>query len=718
MLILVLGLKLFIDDMLKKLLKIFPVILWLFTVPVFSQGITPYELNEIKFEGNSMISDGELEQIIFSRESPNWFYQFLDNLGLGESAVYFDSLLVPSDLQALRSFYLDQGFFESEISANYNIIDDSTSAELIFTINEDEPVLLESFDVMGLRELDPNISDRVFTEIISVDSTDRFTRQLVESNLNSVLTFLRDHGYALVSNTTPDILVDTMRNRASVKIFLDHGRRYRFDDVRVQKAGEGKELIEDELIREIVGIERMDFYSSYDIRRAQVRLYRTNLFTSAVVNGVIADTSEDFMPLNISTSVGLLNEIAPEIIVNNEDNAFNLGLGVNYSRKNFIGDARLFQISTSAASESITEFITDFSINDTSLYGYSDARIALEQPYLFGRPINSRIETYVTLQKRRDEYNALLFGAKLSLNFELPRRTYFSGFRISLDWIRSKYVYSDGYLVDGVSVLLRKLGIPEDQVESTAEEFVDNSIDDKFTQNTNTILGFNLSANKSNNVLFPTTGYTLNALLEDGNSIAYLVGKTGIADFDAPLYIKTTLTGSIYFPVFDDENSTLAMKLKVGNIFTYQGNQGDIPINQRLYAGGSNSVRGWRTRTLVPALQFSTFSLDDITDIIRGLSPGGFFLLEGTVETRNRLFGKFGSALFVDFGNVWNSYSDFRYDKVAIAAGMGIRYYSEFAPLRIDFGFKVFDPEDTRSFFNKITLKETFEFHLGIGEAF
>lgn len=716
--ILVLGLKLFIDDMLKKLLKIFPVILWLFTVPVFSQGITPYELNEIKFEGNSMISDGELEQIIFSRESPNWFYQFLDNLGLGESAVYFDSLLVPSDLQALRSFYLDQGFFESEISANYNIIDDSTSAELIFTINEDEPVLLESFDVMGLRELDPNISDRVFTEIISVDSTDRFTRQLVESNLNSVLTFLRDHGYALVSNTTPDILVDTMRNRASVKIFLDHGRRYRFDDVRVQKAGEGKELIEDELIREIVGIERMDFYSSYDIRRAQVRLYRTNLFTSAVVNGVIADTSEDFMPLNISTSVGLLNEIAPEIIVNNEDNAFNLGLGVNYSRKNFIGDARLFQISTSAASESITEFITDFSINDTSLYGYSDARIALEQPYLFGRPINSRIETYVTLQKRRDEYNALLFGAKLSLNFELPRRTYFSGFRISLDWIRSKYVYSDGYLVDGVSVLLRKLGIPEDQVESTAEEFVDNSIDDKFTQNTNTILGFNLSANKSNNVLFPTTGYTLNALLEDGNSIAYLVGKTGIADFDAPLYIKTTLTGSIYFPVFDDENSTLAMKLKVGNIFTYQGNQGDIPINQRLYAGGSNSVRGWRTRTLVPALQFSTFSLDDITDIIRGLSPGGFFLLEGTVETRNRLFGKFGSALFVDFGNVWNSYSDFRYDKVAIAAGMGIRYYSEFAPLRIDFGFKVFDPEDTRSFFNKITLKETFEFHLGIGEAF
>lgn len=710
--------KLSTEIMNKKLLKIFQVAICLFAIPLYSQSITPYELETIKFEGNSKISDGELEQVIFSQESPNWFYQFLDNLGLGESAVYFDSLLVPSDLQALRSFYLDQGFFESEISATYNIINDSSDVELVFNISEDEPVLLESFDVMGLGELDPNISDRIFTEILAIDSTDRFTRQLVESNLNSVSGFLRDHGYALVSNTTPDILVDTMRNRASVKIFLDPGRRYRFDEVRVQKAGEGKELIDDELIREIVGIDRMDFYSSYDIRRAQVRLYRTNLFTSAVVNGVIADTSEDFMPLNISTSVGLLNEIAPEIIVNNEDNAFNLGLGVNYSRKNFLGDARLFQISTSAASESITDFITDFSINDTSLYGYSDARIAIEQPYLFGRPINSRLETYVTLQKRRDEYNALLFGAKLSLNFELPRRTYFSGFRISLDWIRSRYVYSDGYLVDGVSVLLRKLGIPEDQIEPTAEEFVNNSIDDKSTQNTNTILGFNLSANKSNDVLFPTSGYTLNALLEDGNSIAYLVGKTGIADFDAPLYIKGTLTGSIYFPVYDDENSTLAMKLKVGNIFTYQGNKGDIPINQRLYAGGSNSVRGWRTRTLVPALQFSTFSLDDITDIIRGLSPGGFFLLEGSIESRNRLIGKLGSSLFVDFGNVWNSYADFRYDKVAIAAGFGFRYYSEFAPLRIDFGFKVHDPDDTRSFFDKVTLKETFEFHLGIGEAF
>lgn len=685
---------------------------------ILGQAGETYELDEIRFEGNKYISDSELEQVIFSQETPNWFYQFIDYIGIGEEAIFYDSLLVPSDLQALDSYYLDKGFFKAEISAKHEVTNDSSGIILTFIIHEDDPVLIESFDIIGLAELDELIQNRVFTDIVSIDTTDNFTRQNVESNLGAVLSFLRDHGYALVQNNPPDVIVDTIRNKASVKIFMDPGRRYRFDEVRVQKTGEGKELINDELIEEIVGIKRMDFYSLYDIRRAQVRLYRTNLFTSAVVNGVIADTSEDFMPLNISTSVGLLNEIAPEIIVNNEDNAFNLGLGVNYSRKNFLGDARLLTVSTSAASESITDFITDFSITDTSLYGYSDARIAIEQPFLFGRPINSRLETYITLQKRKDEYNALLFGAKLSLNFELPRRTYFTGFRVSLDWIRSKYVYSDGYLVDGVTVLLRKLGVPDNQLDSTAIDFVENSVDNKYTQNTGTILGFNLTANKSNNALFPTDGYTLNLLLEDGNSIAYLVGKTGLSQFDSPLYIKSTITGSIYFPVFGEEASTLAMKMKVGNIFTYSGNKGDIPINQRLYAGGSNSVRGWRTRTLVPALEFTDISLDDLTDILRGLSPGGFFLFEGSIETRNRLMGKLGSSVFLDYGNVWNSYKDFRFDNVALAAGFGIRYYSDFAPLRVDFGFKVYDPDDRRSFFKKRIFPETFEFHLGIGEAF
>lgn len=691
----------------------------LFCVPgVISAQKTNAELVEINFNGNSYISDGELESAIFSLESPGWVMQFLDYFGIGESAVYFDSLLIPEDITSLEAFYLDQGFFEAEIKADYEISEDSSEAILNFEIVEGDPSLYESFDIQGLYGLDENVQNNVFTEIIEVDTTDRFTREVTLRNINAVNNYLKDHGYALVKNDVPDVIIDTVRNKTRVKVLIDPGERYKIQEIKVQKSGPGEALIRDTLIKEIVGIEKGDYYSAYDITRAQVRLYRTNLFSSAVVNGAIADTSGDRMPLNVSTSVGLLNEVSPEIIVNNENNAFNLGLGVTYSRKNFLGDARLFSIGLSTASENITNFITDFSINDTTLYGYADGRISIEQPYLFGKPINTTVESYVTLQKQRNEYNALIYGAKLSLNFELPRRAYFTGLNISLDWIKSRYEYSDNYLNEGIQVLLRKIGIPDSLLESTALDFVENEIGDKGTENTNTILGMNLIANKTDDVLFPTKGYSLSLLVEDGNSIAYLLSKTGLLEFNNPLFFKGTVSGSIYFPVFDDDHSTLGGKLKIGNIFTYYGNKGDIPINQRLYAGGSNSVRGWATRTLVPDLEFSTFSLDDITDILRGLSPGGFFLMEGSIESRNTLIGNFGSAVFFDFGNVWNSYTDFQFSTVALAAGFGLRYYSEFAPLRIDFGFKVYDPDNRRSFFKKRILPEAFEFHLGIGEAF
>ena len=92
--------------------------------------------------------------------------------------------------------------------------------------------------------------------------------------------------------------------------------------------------------------------------------------------------------------------------------------------------------------------------------------------------------------------------------------------------------------------------------------------------------------------------------------------------------------------------------------------------------------------------------------------------MEGSIETRNRITGSLGSAFFIDYGNVWNHFRDVQWNTIAIAAGFGLRFYTEFAPFRIDFGFKVYDPDDRRSFFNKALLQETFEFHFGIGEAF
>ncbi len=686
------------------------------SISLFAQTKKKHELVSINFIGNEYHSETDLEKVITSRESPGIILKILDYIGLGDQTVYFDSLLIPDDIQALEAYYFDNGFFETSVTYDYVLNDDE--AELNFHVYEGDPARVGKFEFDGIKYIDRYLQGVFRKDIVVVDTNDVFTKTLAETNLNNTLQFLRDNGYALVTNSTPDITVDTMLNKVNFYTKLDLGVTYKISDIRVNKSGDGKNEVSEELIKEIVGLEPEDNYSAYEIRRGQLRLYRTNMFSSAVVNGVIADTVKQTIPLNISTSVSKMNEIVPEIIFNNEDNAFNLGLGIGYARKNFLGGARLLNVNASAAAQSISDFITDFSLTDTSLFGYTDARVSIQQPFLMGLPINTKLEGYITLQKRRQEYNSLIFGAKLSLNFELPRVTYLTSMVIYFDWIRSKYVYQNPYLIDGLTLFYQNKGLIADSARASAENFVFNDIDDNSTESTNTIIGVKLAANKSNDLLFPTKGYTITLEVEEGNSLAYLAGKVGLADFLSPLYVKGEFTSSFYFPIYPDDNSTLALNLKLGNIFTYQGDANDIPINQRLYAGGSNSIRGWRTRALVPDLGVNTLSIDDVNDLLRGLSPGGFSSFEGSIESRNRIYGAWGGAVFVDYGNVWDNLKSVEIKNIAVAAGFGIRYYSEFAPVRIDFGFKVVDPDDTRAFINKKLFGETFEFHLGIGEAF
>ena len=146
------------------------------------------------------------------------------------------------------------------------------------------------------------------------------------------------------------------------------------------------------------------------------------------------------------------------------------------------------------------------------------------------------------------------------------------------------------------------------------------------------------------------------------------------------------------------------------------GGQGLVAPNQTFFAGGSNSVRGWKSRELIPP--------DEINDdyLVPSLNEqlkirGGTFLLEGSFEFRRRFVKDFGYVLFLDYGNTWNGPDQFQWNEVAVAIGTGFRYYSAIAPFRIDFGFKLYDPKDLKYFY-EVPFLETMVINFGIGEAF
>ena len=707
-----------------------PILILLFSIFLFAANIKAqlietgkYELTSVQFIGNFEIPSQILQTTVSAKESPGWFSQTLQKYtSFGEEAVYFDPALLIPDQETLRDFYFSNGFFKAKITSKYEIDTVNSTAAIFYIIDEGVPAVLKSLKITGLDELPYEFFENV-QNIAKIDTTKPFSGKLVDEKKNSILTFCRDHGYMLVNtNGSPIVVIDTMKNRVDVSMDFVLGNRYKVNEIKVEKTGFGKDLVEEELIKEVAAIKTDSYYSFFDIQKAQVRLYRTNLFNSAVITGIVSDTSGNKVPLNVFTDIGLLHELSPEIIVNNEDNVFNLGFGVGYTKKNFLGGARKFTLSTSAAAQSITEFITHPSINDTTVYGYADIRATLEQPFVFGQPINTKLENYLTVQKRKAEYNATIYGAKLSLNFELPRKVFLTSFTTYLNWEHSRYIYRKQYIIDAFTTLImNNLNVGQDSALVLVGELLEGQTD-KSIRSTNAVIGFDFGANHTDNFFFPTEGYNFSVILEDGNLVPYLFSKLLGYEESSTGYLKTVFTGSAFQSLFNSKQNILGVKLRAGYAFAYRGDVSLIPLNRRFYSGGSNSLRGWQSRELVP--QETNFDIGNTTNedfeafLFKGVTPGGFCQLEGSLEARLRLFGQVGTTIFADFGNTWNKLSQVQIDEVAVAIGFGLRYYSDFAPIRLDFGFKFYDPANRNSFFTKKIMSDTFQLHLGIGEAF
>jgi outer membrane protein insertion porin family len=645
-----------------------------------------YELQSINFRGNNSISTSVLKDVIYSRETPWWFWKFLNTFtSLGAEPVYFDSSSIPIDLQSLSEYYNANGFFNPSFSYEYDVDTSSMKIYLTYLIEEGQPSRYRDYNFYGIDRLPPLIHSNFRGEVFE-DTTSRYNQDVILSNINNAISMLHNNGYMFARFDSTIIFKDTSIYTADLHLFFTPGNRYRIDTILVNKEGPGAPFISERLLRNLTDINVGEYYNLEKIRRSQVRLFRTGLFNSINLSGIEQDTVENRVPLRLEGNIGLLNELAPELIVNNQQSAFNIGLGASYTRKNFFGEARRLTLRTSFGIQDIFNadfggLMRKFSLQDTTLLGYVDARLMLEQPYVFNRPIFGIWETYATVNKQRN-YNNTLYGSKITFQFEMPRFTAINMLSTYYNIEVSKEVYH-----------VRRDSLSNKLISVIGTDFGRTTVDD---------------------ILFPTRGYIITVQLEEANSLPFLITRVLNTQFNNALFYKVLLHSSGYVALDAHRNSQiLAAKLKAGHLQAYYGEYADIPINRTFYSGGSNSNRGWRSNQLVPE---GAPIVDELTDV--GVNfKGGTFIMEGSFELRQRFLDNFGVALFTDYSNTWMSYREFAFSEMAIAAGFGLRYYTAVAPFRIDFGFKLYDPADRRFIFGK-PVWANFEFHFGIGEAF
>lgn len=170
-------------------------------------------------------------------------------------------------------------------------------------------------------------------------------------------------------------------------------------------------------------------------------------------------------------------------------------------------------------------------------------------------------------------------------------------------------------------------------------------------------LPLSLNYDGSNDLLDATRGFRLG--LRSSPELSFQNGTF--------TYVRSQLDGSFYAPAA--KSITVAGRARIGTITGAKSSA--IAPSRRFYAGGGGSVRGYGFQQIGPR------------DIAND-PDGGRSLAEFALEARVR-FGPFGVVPFIDAGNIYAKalpdFSGLRY-----GAGLGLRYHSNFGPIRIDVG--------------------------------
>ena len=176
-----------------------------------------------------------------------------------------------------------------------------------------------------------------------------------------------------------------------------------------------------------------------------------------------------------------------------------------------------------------------------------------------------------------------------------------------------------------------------------------------------TLVGVPLSVkfDSTDSLLDPTRGIRATASVTPYPT--FLGSTIGVVQSKASL--------SAYYALDEDARYVLAGRVGLGSI----AGEGlaDIPATRRFYAGGGGSVRGYAYRTLSP------LGPD-------GRLTGGRSLFEGSVEARIKITDTIGVVPFFDAGMAFESAVPNFKERLQMAAGLGLRYYTAIGPIRLD----------------------------------
>lgn len=630
-------------------------------------------VRDVEFVGNSRLGTTELQEKI--------------ELKLGS---VYNPVEVQRAREKLKNAYEDEGYFEVQISPEVEKFEDG-DVKVVFTITEGRRITIDKIVIRGNNGL----KDKAIKDVMATRERQYFImrgtvqRQNLEEDMERIVGVYQDHGFVQMRVEKYDVSVDRERARVTITIDVVEGAQYRIGTIKVG----GVTLVPEEEVRRQLGLKSGEIFSRTALRDGVRNI--TDLYST------IGRASADVVPRTDQQSASTI-EVAIEVTEGPEVYVERINITGNTRSEDRIlrreipfveGDLFTLQKLQRGRQRLVNLGYFDM-VNVTTQPGTDKTRIIVnvevtERPtgiFSIGGGFSS-VDSFVgTLDISQN--NFLGRGWQLSLRlragansqqgiisftepwlFDRPLSAGFDLFNVRRDFTEYDYDSLGGTvrLSHPFAEYWRwqvSYRLTQDEIDDVRSD--DPLLKDEEGTRLTSAITLGLTRDSRDAVAAPTRGGFTIITLD-------LAGLGGDSRF-----VKTVASTTYFKPIW--LGHILSGRVEAGYGFGWDEDgltgRDELPVFERFYLGGPNSIRSVKARRISP--------VDDA-----GTRIGGTSEVLGNVEYIVPLPFNFRMAAFFDIGNAYGFSTKFDLTDTREAAGAGVRWQSPFGPIRVDYGINL-----------------------------
>jgi outer membrane protein insertion porin family len=248
-----------------------------------SEGLVA-TIKQINLVGNETYKESELKDS-FQLNTGGWFSWFT-------KSDQYSKPKLQADIEALRSFYLDNGYLEFNINSQQVALSDDKK-DMFLTVNLEEG---KQFTVSAVRFAgDLIVPEAELAKLVDIKPGEVFSRAKINAATEQISDRLANEGYAFANiNAVPEI--NQEKSQAAFTFYIDPGRKTYVRRVNIS----GNTRTRDEVIRrELRQLEAAPF-AGWKIKRSKERLDLLGYFSEVNIDTPLVADSTDQVDVNVT----------------------------------------------------------------------------------------------------------------------------------------------------------------------------------------------------------------------------------------------------------------------------------------------------------------------------------------------------------------------------------------------------------------------------------